>query len=202
MQVTDYPEGFDPSKFAYVDTETTGLDPRIHQAFELAYALSGTPVIDVHLPHTLEFADSQAMRINRYHERGFRPFDGEVWKSHRRQDGSLLPPGATRTLQTIEGARADLAGKVIVGCNPAFDQEFLRNAFGYQNWHYRLLDLEAWGAGVLGYDQPLGNKDLQSALRDLGYEIEESDHTAVQDVATLRQCHLALLHFQRRDSQL
>lgn len=171
----------DLDDFAYVDTETTGLDPRIHWAYELAYAIGTDTIHVVRLPHSLEFADAQALAIGRYDERGFGP--DLTWKPE------------------LKRARREIRGKTIVGCNPAFDQEFLRKALGYQAWHYRLLDLEAWGAGVLGFDRPLGNKDLQRELRELGYPVEESDHTAEQDVRTLRQCHLALLDVQDRRSR-
>lgn len=186
--------------FAYVDCETTGLDPRIHQAFELAYAIDDGPIIDVHLPHTLEYADPVALRLNGYHHRGFGPHSNEKHAAYRSQTGEVLR--TPRRMMTSLGALRDLTGKTIVGCNPAFDQEFLRRAFGYQAWHYRLLDLEAWGAGVLGFDRPLGNKDLQRELRDRGFTIGESDHTAIQDVRALRQCHQALRQIQKNERAL
>lgn len=172
MDLNDFT--YDPDEFGYVDTETTGLDPRLHWAYELAWAIGDGDIHVTSLPHSLEFAERTALEIGRYDERG-------PWRT----DSSLS--------ELNQQARRELRGKILVGCNVAFDQEFLRKAFGYQGWHYRLLDIEAWGAGVLGYPKPLGNKDLQAALRARGFEIAKSDHTAYQDVVVLRQCHRALL---------
>ena len=44
----------------FIDTETTGLDPRIHQPYEVCYWLEDDDPRTMLLPHTLEHADGQA----------------------------------------------------------------------------------------------------------------------------------------------
>lgn len=54
----------------FIDTETTGLDPRIHQPYEVCWWREDEDEPNtLRLPHTLEYADQQALNIGRYWER-------------------------------------------------------------------------------------------------------------------------------------
>lgn len=154
--------------FVYLDTETTGLNPLRHQVWEMAWALDDGPVNSAVVPHTLDNADPRALEINRYHERWDRA-----------------------NLRDIEQPlRAAIQGQTLVAANPAFDAAFLQSRWGCWGnapWKYRMLDIEAYAAGVLGWDKPYG---LATIAEELG--IEPGDHTAEQDVRCLRECHKRL----------
>ena len=48
----------------FIDTETTGLDPRIHEPYEVCIWREDWELpITLELPHTLEFADGAALKI-------------------------------------------------------------------------------------------------------------------------------------------
>lgn len=159
-----------PMTFVYLDTETTGLDPDRHEVWEIAYAIDDGPVLSAFVPHSLATADREALELNGY------------WRRHvgRVDDRADLH------------ARLALDGATLVGANPAFDAAFLRARWGVTPWKYRLLDVEAYAMGALGFDEPRGLAAIREALVELGRDIPEPDHTAGGDVATVRACHLAL----------
>jgi hypothetical protein len=129
--------------------------------------------------HTLRFAEPAALRVNRYYERGLD--DRSRWSS---------PDEVSRFL--LDARRATM-----VAANPSFDAAFLFAHFGYAPWHYRLLDVQAYAAGVLDWDTPRSLREIRDALVERGHELDEADHSAGGDVVTLRQAHRAL-RTQRR----
>jgi len=158
--------------FVYLDTETTGLDPDRHEIWELAYAVDNGRIESGVMFHSLRHADPKALAMNGYWERcGGSP---EAWA------------------ELEGGVRFALDGATIVAANPAFDAAFLRARWGVTPWRYRMLDVEAYAMGALGWDEPRGLKDIRTELTMLGHDIPEPDHTASGDVATLRACHYAL----------
>ena len=160
----------------YLDTETTGLDPDVHQVWEIAYAVEDGPIFTASVRHSLRNADDKALEIGHYHERCY------------------VDPFALTFEITVQEA---LRGATIVGANPAFDAAFLRERWCQSMWHHRLLDIEAYAMGALGYDVPQGLATLSADLRDRGFEIPQPDHTAAGDVATTRACHHALIDIYR-----
>lgn len=156
----------------YIDTETTGLDPALHSIWEIAYAVEEGPVQSSFVSHGAEHADPTALRLNGYYDR----FKGEPFLG----------------LRFEADLREALTGSTLVAANPAFDTAFLRARWGVTPWKYRLLDVEAYAMGALGFDEPRGLKDVSMALRERGFVIPEPDHTAAADVETLRACHLSL----------
>jgi DNA polymerase III epsilon subunit-like protein len=82
---------------------------------------------------------------------------------------------------------AALKGACLVAANPAFDAAFLRARWGESPWHYRLLDVEAYAMPALNLDRPHG---LAYIAEQLG--VTAPDHSAEQDVLTLRACYLKL----------
>lgn len=150
----------------YIDTETTGLDPSIHEVWEIAYAVGDGPIHFGTVPHLGASADPSALAMNGYWERGFTNF-----KNH-----------------LIDGEVRDaLEGATLVGANPAFDAAFLRQRWGVAPWKYRLLDIEAYAMAALGLDEPKGLSYIAEQL-----QVQAPDHTAAGDVRTLRECHEAL----------
>ena len=123
---------------AFVDTETTGLDPFLHDAWEIAVIRreGGHDTEHVYrIQPDLTNAHPKALEINRYHERTGSP----DWHWDDRET-------AARRLYGL------LNGAVMVGSNPAFDAEMLAHLLGRyypqpKPWHYRVVDVATLAAG-------------------------------------------------------
>ena len=162
---------------AFIDTETTGLDARIHQPIEVCvWREDEDEPNTLRLPHTLDFAENAALRIGRYFERGFHP-EGE-WTNGGTDQAHYL----ARTLH----------GATLVGSNPAFDAAMLTRFIGAPVWHHRLINVAEGAMWLFGWDRPKGLADVSAQLRDLGHDIPEPDHTAEQDVRVTRAVYYAL----------
>ncbi|MFI8531755.1 exonuclease domain-containing protein [Streptomyces aquilus] len=129
-----------PKLLAFVDTETIGLDPFLHDAWEIAVILRADGRDEEHVfrikPDLLN-ADPQALKINRYHERTSAP--DWTWDDPH--------TAATRLYSILDGA-------VLVGSNVAFDAEMLTHLFGRyydqpRPWHYRTVDIVTLAVGSL-----------------------------------------------------
>lgn len=159
------------TRLAFVDTETTGLDPARHEVWEIAVALDDGPIHTWQLPHSIATADPDALAIGGY---------------ARRYDPALVDRDADTRLKAM------LAGVTVVGSNPAFDTAMLRARWGVALWHHRLIAVESVALGVLGYDRPKGLAAVADDMRRLWPGIPVPDHTAAGDVATLRAVYAAL----------
>lgn len=157
--------------YVYLDTETTGLDPYVHEVWEIAYAVDDGPILSAFVSHRLATADGTALDLNGYTSR--------------------FNPALVEALFDAQ-AKEDLAGATLVGANPAFDAGFLRHRWRAAPWHHRLLDVETYAMPALGLAKPAGLAGITARLREMGHDIPEPDHTAAADVATVRACHLAL----------
>jgi hypothetical protein len=167
---------------AYIDTETTGLDPRIHQPWEVCWWLEDQPEPETWmLPHTLEHADQLALAIGGYWDRGA---------------CNALPRGHYATASERWVALA-LNGVTLVGSNPAFDAAMLTRFIGTSVWHHRMIDVSNVAMVVFDLDRPIGLADCADRCRDAGYEIPEPDHTAEGDVRTTRAVYEALREIGR-----
>lgn len=126
---------------AFVDTETTGLNPDVNEVWEVGLILraeDGTETEYVwRLPVDLGRADAVALTIGRYYER---PPSVE--------SGGLLPANevARKFARLTHGAH-------LVGAVPSFDDAFLKRLLrangACPGWHYHLIDVEALAAGWL-----------------------------------------------------
>lgn len=166
---------------AVVDVETTGLDPRIHQPYEVSVWRSDhDQPTTLGLPHTLEHADPHGLAIGRYHDRGFAP--------------RTTDRGEVQQLLRL------LTDVTLVGSNPAFDAAMLTRFIGCQVWSHRLIDVAQAAMWVLDVDQPLGLAKLVGRLQTLGHAIPDPDHTAEGDVRATKAAYNALrqLHRNRR----
>lgn len=133
-----------------LDTETTGLDPARHEMWEFAalladhdtdaHTLTITDRIHYDLLVTLEGADGTALRIGGYYE--------------RRDHNGRLPWATTPTDEAgAERIAYALAGRHIIGANPAFDVAFIDRylrARGHAPAHlHHLIDVSPLVAGYL-----------------------------------------------------
>jgi len=162
----------------FIDTETTGLDPRIHQPYEVCWWREDEKEpTTAALPHGLEYADQAALRIGGYFDREFRPETdrNDYWKQ--------------RLAKSLEGV-------TLVGSNPAFDAAMLTRFIGAPVWHYRLINVAEGAMWVFDWDRPKGLADVAKQCRAEGYEIPEPDHTAEGDVRTTRAVYEALRAFR------
>ncbi|MFD6740743.1 3'-5' exonuclease [Streptomyces anthocyanicus] len=129
-----------PPIIAFVDTETTGLDPFLHDPWEIAVILRVDGQDEEHvlrIEPDLTNADPAALSLNRYQQRIAHP--DWVWDDRET---------AARRLHTL------LDGAVIVGSNPAFDVEMMTHLLGRyfdqpRPWHYRAYDVVTLAVGAL-----------------------------------------------------
>lgn len=164
----------------FIDTETTGLDPRIHQPYEVCWWRDDEKEPETAwLPHSLTHADQQALKIGRYFDRGFRPETdrNDYW--------------AQRLSRSLNGV-------TLVGSNPAFDAAMLTRFIGAPVWHHRMIDISNVAMVVFDRSRPMGLAEIQEWLANsAGYEIPEPDHTAEGDVRTTRAVYEALRELRR-----
>jgi DNA polymerase III epsilon subunit-like protein len=139
---------------AFVDTETTGLDPRRHDAWEIAIILRRPGQADLEhlfqLHTSLADADPKALEIGRYKERFAVPIDEfavELPTNTRITRTTLTEADLMHSLMSL------LDGATLVGSNPAFDDRFLTKLFNEAGlpprWHYRTVDIATMAVGHL-----------------------------------------------------
>ena len=158
-----------------VDIETTGLDSEQHVPLEIAAINIDTDEILHFVPwvdsHTLARADYDALRINRYFERG-------VYKD-------ML--SADETMSHYHALWKMLRGNTFAGANPRFDAQMLELATGWEpSWHYRLADVSAYVAGSLKM-YPANIAGLLECCRLLAVTNDEP-HSALADAKATAQC--------------
>lgn len=161
------------AELLFVDTETTGLDPKRHEIWELAWcSYPGGAVVSKRLNPLLRFheADSTALRLNGFYSRHE---TGVYHETGRANEGRQ---------EVLAHFALESAGKYLAGFNPAFDALRLDNALreaGFAPaWHHRLVDLEAMAMGLLQWDEPRGAIEIAKFL-EIVHPIE---HTAIGDV--------------------
>lgn len=134
---------------AFVDCETTGLNPAEHSMWELAVIRRENSIDTEHLwqiklgKWEIEQADPKAMEINGYHERFALPEDYQA--------GEMLHACGTPHPVKRADLRSDLTllldGAVLVGSNPGFDAAFLHVFLDAKPWHYRTVDIALLAVG-------------------------------------------------------
>lgn len=178
---------------AFVDTETTGLDPDRHEIWEvgLIYPMPlKNPDGSVsyvweekewQLPVNLGAADPMGLKISGFHDR-YSP----SW--HRNMAFEVIPKFATEFAELTRGKH--LAGAVV-----SFDEERLRRLIRASGecpmWHYHLIDVETLAVGFLcgqhgsregaldALPMPWDSEDLSRAV---GVNPDHFDrHTAIGD---------------------
>ncbi|MEV7034547.1 3'-5' exonuclease [Streptomyces sp. NPDC093272] len=140
-----------PPLLAFVDTETTGLDPRCHDAWEIAVIRRREDGVDCEyvwqVRPDLVAADSNALKIGRFEERFAVP-DGWDAVEFFAAGG---PPMKSTLPEMLFDLQEALKGAIVVGSNPAFDDTFLKKLLWSHarkvTWHYRTIDIAALAAG-------------------------------------------------------
>jgi DNA polymerase III epsilon subunit-like protein len=164
---------------AFVDTETTGLDPDVHEIWEIGLIVddreySWQPKVD------LGRADARALQIGNFYERAVL---------------ETVPATSNRVIaQTFEFLTR---GRHLVGAVVSFDEErlrkFLRANDACPAWHYHLVDVEAFAAGALGVEPPWNSEELS---RMVGIEPGDFErHTALGDARWAKAIYEAVLGY-------
>ncbi|GGU84538.1 hypothetical protein GCM10010275_19490 [Streptomyces litmocidini] len=139
---------------AFIDTETTGLDPRSHDAWEIAVIMRhpGHPDLEnlFQLRTSLALADPKALEIGRYKERFVVP-DSEF--AIELPTATWAATAVLTEADLMHSLAALLDGATLVGSNPAFDDRFLTKLFNEAGlpprWHYRTVDIATMAVGHL-----------------------------------------------------
>lgn len=179
--------------YAFLDTETTGLNADTQEMFELAVVLkqrdeetgefSGEERIHIMIgPENLAAASQAALDISGFNKRA-KEVDLKPGRIVNMLDRSLVLDQGQKGIAMF--VRDKLKGVSIVGANPAFDVRFLEawfKKFGISGeWHHRLIDVEAMAMQKFGYIRPKG---LQDIAVEVGYDARDA-HTAMGDVDTV-----------------
>ena len=146
----------EPTLLAFVDCETTGLDPDRHEVWEIAV------IAAEHEPRRVESDDqgtSGVLRVTDEWRRQMQPSHlhqadpialriGRYWE---RRDDHVIPylhhPHVALSVEELT------RGRIMVGAVPSFDAAFLSRLLHEHNlpagWHYQLLDVETLVAGYI-----------------------------------------------------
>jgi len=179
------------TKYVFLDTETTGLNPDTCEIWEIGAILRDEDNADVEyawqVRPSLVGAEPTGLRIGRYYERG--------------QLHAWLPPAGKRivhpeseeyTISSPNEIAAELAQMLdnafLVGAVPWFDERFLQRFLAQYNQaatnHYHLVDVETLAAGALGLKPKW---DFNAVLDAYGLKYDEADrHTALGDARMAR----------------
>lgn len=146
----------------FIDTETLGLDPRIHRVWEVAAIVDDVEHLwHLALPHDAE-VDPVAAQISGFHER------------YAEAVTTPVPMFLDQFLELTDGRH--LCGAVV-----SFDEERLRRLAWQWNrtpsWHYHLIDVEALALGYLAgiasdWRGPERRMRLE-AMRDLPWKSDD-----------------------------
>lgn len=161
----------------FVDTETTGLDATVHEVVEVAYSRwDDENVRTLIVPHTLLHADPEALRINRYWERGLNY--RSLWAQP----------------EDFEQFRRDVSGATILSANVVFDLGFLDKWISLDR-HYRVMDFTSWAAGRLGWMATHGMERTYTEMKERFPQtaLPTPDHTAAGDVRSMKEMHRILM---------
>jgi hypothetical protein len=193
----------------FVDVETNGLDPRVHDAWEVAWWNITTGTRGYFLPYIpepsrfLAVADRKALRVSRFIDRwddlttpGHPSYRGYGRRDTEDAIGQFITdtvPGDWRT----HGGPAESLPRLIAS-KPEFDMAFLSKLFrasdvaGGEQWYHHGIDLGSYAAGVLGLDILDGKQSLSAAAVAELCGVDPGDHTAEGDVTSGVRCVLLL----------
>lgn len=164
-------------RLAFIDVETTGLDPRRHEIIQIGLVLAdqiwtGDKVELKHIseielkikPENIENADPQALRVN-----GYTPSD---W---------IFAYSLPEAMQIFQEKTKDC---IFIAHNVCFDYSFIDHAFYKANienlMHYHRLDTLSIAYARLGVREETGKYSL-STLCDMFGIKNDNAHTALAD---------------------
>lgn len=175
----------------FVDTETTGLDPAVHEMYEVSLTktdLAGEIKGHVYhwiVPQRLHLASPQALTLGHYYERKkTEPCEGRVKGTIRRE--------------VAEEIAVFTQGVHLVGCKPSFDADFITAFLKEEEhvpvWHHRMIDLESMAIGIepdVAQGTPMGLTELCECFKVA--IPDELRHTAKGDQEACRNLYFRML---------
>ena len=181
---------YDQSRYFFVDTETTGLDPDVHAVWEVAFIIDGHEYAwqlsnDYRRHHMDAWAvDLTSLRLNRMLDR----YDDSAAIEPESLAGLVLPEYPHTTLTGV------LEGRHLVAANPKFDMDFLTPLFTVFEpdppWHYRPICVESLAMGFTGEYV----KGLKGSAEAVGVPYDESEaHSALYDARLAKQIFEAVM---------
>lgn len=165
------------ANLAFVDIETTGLDPNKHQIIEIAILTEPFgDTVHISVPFNPGLATNQALMFTKYYER----------QNALREIRETREDAAQIVFDTMQG-------HVFVANNPQFDAAFLTKLLKYFDlmppWHYHLVDIKALAGGALGIAPPWTTDWLAEATE---VEFQGDAHTALVDATWVRDVYKSL----------
>lgn len=195
-------------RIAFVDAETSGLDPHFHEIWELAVIVEDVDADGSHeivsetlyYPHLqrLGAADPKALEIGRYYTR--RPNKSHGWY-YLAPNGSLYDSFRAESCRVFVGPPDSVASALaprlvdvhLAGCTVYFDaafmEAFLRDNGQCPMWNYHLIDTTVYAAGRLGLRPPWKSKKV---AEQYGIALSDKDaHNALADAHLARNLYWA-----------
>lgn len=164
---------------AFLDIETTGLDPFENEILEVAYIREtedGGETTEFSLQIQERRASEEALKINKYHQR------------RDALNAIELPWNVAADKLSTE-----LDGYVIVGNNPTFDLTFLRFFLRAWRkpitWHYRPLDIGSMACGLFRV-QEMKTPEIADVLN---VPLPREQHTALADAKWNQDVYNAIM---------
>ena len=175
-------------KLAFVDIETTGIDPSIYEIIELGVVLADlkdgvltvVDTLDIKVaPKNIGNADPVSLRVNGY--------DDADWVF------------AIPLLDAMKTFAEKTEGAVFVAHNMMFDYGFIEKAFkdaGVENkLHFQKIDTLSLAFGVLHNADELGKLSLRALCEQFGVENKKA-HSAFADAYATYEVFKKLLNLK------
>ena len=175
---------------AFIDLETTGVDPNVHEIIEIGVVRTRQtgdprePLVEVDrfeikiIPEHIEVADPKALQVNHYNK--------EDWK-----DAVLFQDASTILDEKLKG-------HILVAQNVAFDVGFLARAYEHVGKrldsvvYYHKLDLASFAIGKEYWNPTYRRFTLNELTQNTGLKNTRA-HSALADaVVTFEIAHILL----------